>query len=119
MRILGVTQKWGKLKQPRWTTFRLRRRDRDWGVGEVVQVVYKTRSKQRQALGIARITKIELRRFLLTTSREGSLIIALEATEDGFTGVVAMERWMVEAHGDRIRKEPINKLILRWIERYD
>ena len=66
MRILGFSKKYGKLSKPwyardihTFTTFRYPRRDRDWEVEEIVQVVYKPRSKEREPLGIARIIRIQ------------------------------------------------------------
>jgi len=51
MRILGVSKKWDKLKNEMlFTTFRFPRKDRDWAVEEVVQLVYKPRSKEREIL---------------------------------------------------------------------
>jgi len=114
MRILGVTEKWPKLKKPKWTTFRLQRRDRDWQVGELVQVVYQPRSKRRLVMGVARIIGIELRHFY-TPNPQGRRVTFQEALRDGFTSEEEMERWMLKHHGDRVLKEPLNKLTLEWI----
>jgi hypothetical protein len=116
MRILGVTEKWAKIEKPFWTTFRLRRRDKDWQEGEAVQVVYKPRSKQREVLGTAKIIVKELRHFPWTVS-EGETITYYEAREDGFENVGTMLYWMLKAHGDRVRKEPLNRLTICWMER--
>lgn len=60
MRILGFNQKGGKLNNNiMFTTFRFPRKDKDWEVEEVVQVVYKPRSPKREILGIARIIRKE------------------------------------------------------------
>lgn len=60
MRILGFSQKWHKLNNGiLFTTFRFPRKDKDWEIEEVVQIVYKPRSKQREPLGIARIIRKE------------------------------------------------------------
>ncbi len=107
MRILGVAEKWPKLKKPLWTTFRLCRRDRDWQVGEVVQVVYRPRSKQREVLGVARILE-KTPKHIITKD---------EATEDGFENTQEMRAWILKTHGDRIKTEPLNKLTLAWQER--
>jgi hypothetical protein len=116
VRILSVMEKWPKLKNPRWPTFRLQRRDKDWQVGEFVQVVYRTRSKQREVLGIARIVKKEIKHFggpfLI-----GTAITEEEAIEDGFSGAVEMANWMLKTHGDRVRREILNKLTIAWIRR--
>jgi hypothetical protein len=116
MRILPITQKWPKLKKPRWTTFRLRRRDRDWEVGEIVQVVLHPRSKGRVVLGIAKIVSKELRHFWCSSS-EGELIGVNEAMEDGFDNILAMRLWMIKVHGRRAETEPLNKLTLEWLYR--
>jgi len=118
MRILGVTEKWRKLKKPRWTTFRLRRRDKDWQVGELVQVVHQQRNKQRVVMGVARIIGIELRHFY-TPNPQGRRITFQEALRDGFMSEEEMRRWMLKHHGDRVRTEPLNKLTLEWVERYN
>jgi len=56
MRILGFSKKWAKLNNKLlFTTFRFPRKDKDWEIEEVVQIVYKPRSKEREPLGIARI----------------------------------------------------------------
>ena len=114
MRILGVTEKWPKLKRPRWTTFRLPRRDKDWQVGELVQVVYKPRSKQREVLGIAKIIGKEPRQ-LFNVTRGVKLVSPIEAKEDGFSSIWEMRFWMEKAHDRRILNEPLNKLTLAWI----
>lgn len=109
MRILGFSRKWDKLKQGEFTTFRFPRRDRDWEVGEVVQVVYKPRRKEGgESLGIAEIISKE--------SRLGAEDDA-EAQADGFIGVRDMERWMVKTYGVSRTWEPMNKLTLKWVKR--
>ena len=55
MRIISFTEKWSKLEQPIFTTFRYPRIDRDWQIGEMVQVFYKNRSPKREKLGVAQI----------------------------------------------------------------
>jgi len=120
MRILGFSQKWAKLDNARFTTFRFTRRDRDWTVGEMVDVVYRPRSKKRRILGLARIVKKEIRAAML-----GNLAIEVsgvpvvthaEAEADGFPGgVEEMLQWLKKAG----RPDPtINKLTLRWVARY-
>ena len=47
MRILSVQEHWRKLDNLIWSTFRLPRRDTDWRVNEEVQVVYRSRGKNR------------------------------------------------------------------------
>ena len=112
MRILGFSKEWDKLKQDEFTTFRFSRRDRDWEVGEVVQVVYKPRSKEREVLGVVEIVSKEARCFAVgtrhCTTRE-------EAIEDGFSGFQEMRKWLLQTHGKRVDEEWMNKLTLRWV----
>lgn len=109
MRILGFTEKWGKLKQSRFTTFRFARKDKDWFLGELVQVVFKPRSKQREILGVAEITNKELKSSFLD-------ITFIEAINDGFPNLNTMENWLIKTHGlEKCNREPINRLTLRWI----
>ena len=115
MRILGFTEKWPKLRQPEFTTFRLTRRDKDWQTGELVQVVYKPRSKSREILGTAEIIRKEHRCLLCSSVRHCRRIIPSEAEQDGFKSLSDMETWLLKAHGSRVLEEPINKLTLRWI----
>ncbi|MBA7570098.1 hypothetical protein ES708_11845 [subsurface metagenome] len=115
MRILGVTEHWPKLLELEFTTFRMRRRDRDWQVGEEVQVVYKPRSKEREVLGVAKIVEKEPKSFKLRDP-EGNYINEQDAREDGFEGLAEMEAWFYRTHGMRAFKEPINKLTLRWVD---
>lgn len=120
MRILGFSEKWDKLNRSEFTTFRFTRKDRDWRVGEVVQVVFKPRTKGREMLGVAEIIGKERRWVGWGVSRVGSLVWAVshkEAVEDGFTGVLEMVNWMTKAHRDRNNREPMNKITLRWLER--
>ncbi len=107
MRILGVTEKWAKLNQPEWTTFRLPRKDKDWQEEEEVQVVYRPRSKQREYLGKAKIVSRELRTSIGLSE--------IEAIADGFPSCLAMWLWLKEAHKGIKMTDPINKLTLRWL----
>ena len=132
MRILGFSEKWDKLKQNTFTTFRFNRRDVDWQLGEAVQVVYKPRSKERKILGIAKITSKERRwvgwattlvnwinsqRDILPGRGGWGTVSHKEAVEDGFEGVLDMINWMTKAHKDRNNQELMNKLTLRWVKR--
>lgn len=123
MRILGFSKKeWinyltGSLKlgEDEFTTFRFPRRDRDWEVGELVQVIYKPRRKGGgEKLGVAEIIGKELKRWTETISK-GEFISTNEALADGFLGIFPMYFWMEKTYGDRILNEPMNKLTLRWI----
>ncbi|MBA7701823.1 hypothetical protein ES703_110570 [subsurface metagenome] len=123
MRILGFSTKdWinyhtgkPKLKQPVFTTFRLRRRDKDWQTGELVQVVFKPRSKNREPLGIAEIVKKEQRCLLCSSVRHCRRVVTSEAEQDGFSSLSDMETWLLKAHGSQVLEEPINKLLVRWV----
>lgn len=117
MRILGFSKKWDKLQEPDFTTFRFTRRDRrDWEVGEVVQVVYKPRSKERERLGIAKIINKEPRRIFKSKALyHVPIVTKREAIKDGFMGWGDMALWLTKAHGhQRLVDEPMNKLTLRW-----
>ena len=105
MRILGYSKRWDKLQKPVHTTFRFPRKDKDWFDGEIVQEVYKPRSKEREILQIATIIRKESK-FLADITHE-------EAVEDGFINLYAMFEWLGMAHkgGDMFR--PINKLTLK------
>ena len=119
MRILGFSQKWDKLEKPAFTTFRLSRRDRDWQVGEVVQVVYKPRAKKREVLGIAKVIKKEPRRARRASEGEYPVISNEEAKRDGFKDACDMWEWLLRTHGlRRLLLEPINKLTLGWTQRW-
>ena len=101
---------WAKLNNnDTFTTFRFPRRDQDWYVGEVVQIAYKPRSKDKKVLGIARIIAKE--------TRDPRDISNTEAIEDGFTGLVSMLAWLRATHGaERLLLSIPNKLTLKWIE---
>jgi len=108
VRILGFSKRWEKLEQPTFTTFRFKRRDADWEVGETVQVVYKPRRKGGgDKLGIAEIVSKESR--LGAASDD-------EAREDGFQDCRDMERWMIKTYGEAKTWQPMNKLTLYWIK---
>jgi len=137
MRIIGFSKMWPKLNK-QWyerdlhtfTTFRYPRRDRDWEVEEVVQVVYKPRSKERIPLGIARIIRIEPKnmsrnhwRYVSNTEARADpeCIIPSEAEEDGFTGqhgggdVEAMRQFIRDYNRDN--PDLLNKITLYWISK--
>ena len=118
MRILGFQKMdWrnkvnstDKLCNPEFTTFRLTRKDRDWGLGEVVQVVFKPRSKERKVLGEAVIIKVDPKEhFGLYENR----ITDVEARADGFNKGYELESFLFYRPGDRDRKTA-NKLTLKW-----
>jgi hypothetical protein len=118
VRILGFSKKWPKLEQKEFTTFRLPRRDRDWEEGEQAQIVYRPRSKDREPLGVASITRKETRRFFKGQPGDKELTHR-EAIADGFISTGDMMLWMVKAHGERVHNEPLNKLTLKWLKDKD
>jgi hypothetical protein len=111
MRILGFSKHWPKLDTFEFTTFRLPREDKDWHVGEVVQIVIRPRSKDREVLGIATIVSKEVRWGRECPFREPKAITEQEAIEDGFNSLEEMRQWLTAAHGARFRGQ-INKLVL-------
>ena len=113
MRIMSFAKKWGKLKQKEFTSFRFPRKDRDWQVGEVVQVFYKSHSPARVKLGIATIAKSELRK--IATAHGEYRPTETEAQADGFDNLFQMNAYFRETYGSRIFEEPINKLTLEWV----
>ena len=108
MRIISFTERWGKLEDEVFTTFRFPRKDKDWYVGERVQVYYKNRSPQREKLGEAVINGKESR--LGANSDK-------EAQDDGFLDARDMEKWMIRAYGEARTWTPMNKLTLVWQSR--
>lgn len=123
MRILGFSKRWDKLNYPVFTTFRFPRRDKDWFVGELVQIVYKPRSKQREVLGFAEIERREPRAMAWHGDKTGlPKVHNEEAIEDGFRGegtkvaYFLMWEFLFGAYGgERLLNEPMNKLMLRWL----
>ena len=118
MRILGFSKKWRKLHQSEFTTFRFPRKDRDWSTGEVVQIVFKPRSKDHERLGIAEITNSEPRYFYNPNEDVPTkqLMGHSEAERDGFKDYYDMRDWLKKVYGNRIYRKPMNKLTLRWIK---
>lgn len=116
LRVLGVSRKWPKLYHHRWTSFRFHRADFDYYTGEVVQVVLRPRSSDRQIIGIARIIRKEVRIV------EGDPLVSWlpvlthkEAQKDGFPDKWEMILFLQNYYGEqRIRTEPMNKLTLEW-----
>ncbi len=116
MRILGFARKdWPnyvtgkpKLEEALFTTFRFTRRDRDWEVNELVQIVIKPRTKGREPLGIARI--IQKGSFWLNEVDEE------DALRDGFSSFEEMWDTFTRMHGRRVVEEPVNRLTLEWVQ---
>ena len=86
VRILGFTQRWDKLSKPVHTTFRFQRKDKDWQVGEIVQEVYKPRSKEREFIQLAEITSI-LPMQIYEISHQAAI-------EDGFNDLGEMHKFL-------------------------
>jgi hypothetical protein len=114
VRIISFSKKWPKLRQSSFTTFRFPRRDKDWYAGEVVQVYYKSRSPEREKLGIALIKSKEAK--FLVGPGEIREVSDLQAREDGFSNFAEMLLWFSRMHGERIFREKLNKLTLAWQE---
>lgn len=119
MRILGVSKKWDKLQHNEFTTFRFARKDKDWQVSEVVQIVYKPRSKEREILGVAKIISKKLRRIFKSKALYHIPIVTKrEAIRDGFMGWGDMALWLTKAYGhQQLVEKPMNKLTLAWIDK--
>jgi len=115
MRILGYSEKWPKLDKPIHTTFRFPRKDKDWEVGEIVQEVYRHRSKAREVLGTAVILNKEKRYMAFWNEKLGyPHPTEREVKDDGFSDILSMWHWLGKAHGfHRLVQEPMNKLTLR------
>ena len=118
MRILGLGEKWDKLSNDIFTTFRFARKDRDWEVGETVQVVYKPRTKGREILGVATIIGRNTRLIPSAASYvakvNAPLITHAEVVADGFESVNEMRQWLQRTYG-KGRVLLMNKLTLRKI----
>ncbi len=120
MRIMSFSKKWGKLSQPEFTTFRFPRKDKDWYVGETVQVYFKSRSPQHEKLFDAEIITKEKRAMAKHGDKTGcQLVTNDEAIADGFPyGYFSMWEFLWDYYGGkRLLDEPINKLTLRRVAR--
>jgi len=93
MRIISFSKKWKKLYRKEFTTFRFPRLDKDWYVGEEVQVWYKTRSPERESICLAEIVSVESR-GMFDISNE-------EAVADGFKDKYDMQAWLSKTHGTK------------------
>jgi len=114
MRILNFQIRWQKLFKLIFTTFRYPRKDRDYEVDETVKIVYRQRSPYREELGIAKIIKKE-KEWIITNPPYNSIPILTdeEAIEDGFESRADMYKWMKKQYGNRVDREPMNKLTLK------
>lgn len=122
MRVLGFGKMWDKLEEPKFTTFRFARKDKDWHEGEVVQVVFKPRGKERNVLGIATIIEKHAVRIFPDLIPDPIYPIAAvteaEAMADGFPNLHWMQLWFFNTYKRRAVNEPINKLTLEWSDRH-
>ncbi len=109
MRIMGFARLWAKLNQAQFTTFRFTRQDKDWELDEMVEVVFQPQSKNREILGVARITAKE--------ERQPSTISTKEAKEDGFSDRYALVRYLYRDYVGPGTLGPVNKLTLKWVSR--
>ena len=114
MRIMGFSIDWPKLKQRQFTTFRFQRKDKDWQVGELVQVKVKPRSKGGgEHKGVAVIVGKASKDII----HDKKCITPVEAVEDGFPGgIPEMWRWLLKAHTPEQLVRPLNKLTLEWVK---
>ena len=125
MRILGFGRLWPKLEQEIFTTYRYPRGDKDWEVGEVVQVFLKPRSRSRVKLGVARIIGKEprelddsfQRRFPESLEGQVPVVTEEEAKADGFATVAEMVAYFIKQRGALDYTSLFNKLTLEWVER--
>ena len=123
MRILGFQKMdWrnlinhtDKLCNPTFTTFRLTRKDRDWELGERVQVVYKPRSKERKSLGEAIIIDAAIKERSGIYDRR---ITDDEARADGFKRDFELVSFLFYRPGI-VYGKTANKLTLRWLHWYE
>lgn len=110
MRVLGFQKYWPKLDDETFTTFRYPRRDKDWQVGELVQIFIKPRSKERRFLGCAKITSMEIYHMEAISDEV--------AQRDGFVDAKGMLQWLAKTYklsDKRAFCYPMNKLTLEWI----
>lgn len=113
MRIMGFSKKWPKLFREEFTTFRLPRKDRDWEVGEQVEVVIKPRSKTREPMMIAEINEMEPVSIAVSDFRYRMPTLA-EIQADGFENLAEMRQWVSQAHNIPQYCIPsMNKITLR------
>ena len=108
-RILGFVKHWDKLDRYEFTTFRVPRKDKDWGLNELVQIVVKPRSKEREFLGTANIVQKDIRNISDITDKEAKL--------DGFKNAEEMGYWLEGAHPHHNFMLPFHKLTLVWVDK--
>ena len=122
MRIISFTEYWvnlvlnvPKLETDQFSTWRFTRRDKDYFVGEKLQVWFRQRSPKRKFLFNAEVVSKTPRQ--LFDKNETLNISWAEAKVDGFESPEIMFHFLVKAHGEqRVKTEPINILFLRKIK---
>ena len=124
MRILGFSKYWinyltgkPKLHSDTFSTFRYPRKDRDWQVGEKIQIVMNPRSPRKEWLGVAEIIAKEQRNVGWVKIPGVKDLTFREAMEDGFKRKSEMVGWLYNLYGDKILTVPINKLVIKWVEK--
>lgn len=122
MRVLSFQQAWPKLNDTRFTTFRFARKGKDWKQGELVNIVVKSGEAPGVELGIAKISiKATFRAFPGDAPYVPFLpqvITPAEAISDGFPTLRDMYDYFVDRYGKRLLEEPLNKLVLMYVQRY-
>ncbi len=118
MRELGFTKDWTnqltgklKLKEERFTTLRLGRRDKDWEVNETVRIVMFPRQTKKKLIGVAQILSIV--GFSDYYAVPESVI-----KRDGFESLDGFRRWWLKSHGKR-SAERLYLMELNWLERLE
>ena len=124
MRVLSFSRMWAKLDGDTLTTFRFERKDRDWEVGEQVQMVFKARSPQRRVLGVAEIVDKTPRWVMNHPPGLGyagyfntPLVTEEEAVADGFSSREEMVKFIRKERRMLCVIKPLNKLTVRWLTR--
>jgi hypothetical protein len=108
-----------KLQEEVFTTFRFPRKDLDWKLGERVLVVIRTRSPDRDDIGLAEIIAVEPRALARLGNRVPECIpprvVDIECLRDGFQSYDEMYSWACKTYSEtRLCYEPMNKLTLKW-----
>jgi len=122
MRVLSFSRMWAKLDNDTLTTFRFERKDKDWEVGEQVQMVFKARSPQRRVLGVAEIVDKTPRWVMNHPPGLGyagyfntPLVTEEEAVADGFSSREEMVKFIRKERRMLCVIKPLNKLTVRWL----
>ena len=123
MRIMGFQKQWinqvtqtPKLSEETFTTFRFPRKDRDWEVGETVQIVIQPRTKGRLPMGEAMIVTKEIKCLI---GGKATSITNDEARVDGFRLATELVDFIMKGRPLSHWLLHPNRLTLRWTRRYD